>query len=59
MVETNLQITDNRNAPEQPEPGTDQVFPFQFAVQCVATADATQGLDLQRDDQPTRSSRAR
>jgi hypothetical protein len=43
MVETSLRVTDNQNSPEQPEPGTTQNFPFQFAVQCVATADTTRG----------------
>ena len=43
MVETSIQITDNQSAPEQPEPGTTQVFPFQFAVQCTATVDTTRG----------------
>lgn len=39
----NLKITDNRNAPEQPEPGTVQAFPLEWAVQCTATADTTRG----------------
>ncbi len=43
LLEMDLQITDNQNAAEQPEPGTTQVLPFQFAVQCVATADTTKG----------------
>jgi hypothetical protein len=43
MAELSLQITDNQNAPEQPEPGTTQTFPFQWAVPCVATADTTKG----------------
>ncbi len=42
-IRTNLQITDHRNAPEQPEPGTTQVNAIEFPVQCVATADTTRG----------------
>lgn len=42
-VLTNLQITDNANADERPEPGTTQVTPLQFGVQCAATADAAIG----------------
>ena len=45
MVSVSLRITDNQNAPEQPEPGTVQNFPFEFALQCVATADTTKGSD--------------
>jgi hypothetical protein len=37
LIRTNLQITDNRNADEQPESGTSQVLPLQWPVQCVAT----------------------
>jgi hypothetical protein len=43
MAEVSLQITDNQSAPEQPEPGTTSVFPFRWAVPCVATADTTRG----------------
>jgi hypothetical protein len=39
----NLKITDNRNAPERPEPGTAQAFPLEWAVQCTATTDANKG----------------
>ncbi len=38
-----LKITDNRNAPEQPEPGTVQTFPLQWAVQCLTTGSTTIG----------------
>ena len=44
-VSVNLQITDHRNAPEQPEPGTVQTFPLEWSVQCTATADTTTGSD--------------
>ena len=40
---TNLQITDNANAGERPEPGTVQTTPLQFSAQCAATADTTIG----------------
>ncbi len=43
MAEMPLQITDNQNSDEQPEPGTTQQFPFRWAVPCVATVDATKG----------------
>jgi hypothetical protein len=42
-IRANLQITDHQNSPEQPEPGTTQVFPLEFPVQCIATADTTRG----------------
>ena len=42
-VLANLQITDNANSDERPEPGTVQTTPFQFAVQCAATVDTTIG----------------
>jgi hypothetical protein len=38
-----VQLTDNRNAPEQPEPGTTQVFNLEFAAQCVTTTSTTIG----------------
>ena len=44
-VRVDLQITDQRNAPEQPEAGTTQTFPLEFAVQCVATVATTLGGD--------------
>jgi hypothetical protein len=34
-----LQITDNFNSDENPEPGTTQVFDFQFPIACTATGD--------------------
>ena len=43
MAETVLQITDNQNSDEQPEPGTTTQFPFRWGVPCVATVDATKG----------------
>lgn len=42
-MRTNIQITDLRNAPEMPEPGTVQVFPLEWPVQCIATVDTTRG----------------
>jgi hypothetical protein len=42
-LSVNLKITDNRNAPEQPEPGTVQAFPLEWSVQCAATVDTTKG----------------
>ena len=42
-IRLNLQITDNRNADEQPEAGTTQSFPLEWPIQCLATADATRG----------------
>lgn len=42
-VGARLQITDQRNAPEQPEPGTTQAVPLEWSVQCIATADTTRG----------------
>jgi hypothetical protein len=42
-MSVNLQITDLRNSPEMPEPGTVQVFPLEWPVQCVATTDTTRG----------------
>jgi hypothetical protein len=44
-VRVDLQITDQRNAPEQPEAGTTETLPLEFAVQCVATAATTTGGD--------------
>jgi hypothetical protein len=43
LMKANLQITDNRNAAEQPEPGTTQSFPIQWPVGCAATASTTIG----------------
>jgi hypothetical protein len=45
LVTTSLKLTDNSNATEQPEPGTVQTIPFEYPVQCVATADTTRGSD--------------
>ena len=42
-VRANLQITDNANAAEQPEPGTGQVTPLDFSMQCATTVDTTIG----------------
>lgn len=42
-LSVNVQITDNRNAAEQPEPGTVQNWPLEWSVQCVATVDTTKG----------------
>jgi hypothetical protein len=38
-----LQITDQRNAPEQPEPGTTVTVPIVWSVQCVTTVETTRG----------------
>jgi hypothetical protein len=42
-INVNLQITDHRNAAEQPEHGTVQTFPLAWSVQCVATIETTRG----------------
>jgi len=42
-VNTDLQITDNSNSPEAPEPGTTQVQKFKFPVDCVSTISTTTG----------------
>jgi hypothetical protein len=42
-ISVSLQITDQRNAPEQPDPGTTQVSPLEWSLQCVATAATTTG----------------
>ena len=42
-VVSNLQITDNANADERPDPGTVQTLPLQFSAQCAATGDTTIG----------------
>jgi hypothetical protein len=42
-VVSNLQITDNANSGERPDPGTVQTTPLQFPVQCAATGDTTIG----------------
>jgi hypothetical protein len=38
-----LQITDNFNATENPEPGTTQTMDFKFPVDCIATSDTSIG----------------
>jgi hypothetical protein len=43
LTTVNLQITDQDNAPETPEPGTVQSFTYAFPVDCVATALTTIG----------------
>ena len=43
LATTNLQITDNANSDERPDPGTTQTAPLQFPVQCAATGDTTIG----------------
>jgi hypothetical protein len=42
-VSINLQITDQRNAAEQPEHGTVQTFPLAWSVQCAATPETNKG----------------
>lgn len=43
LMRVNVQITDNRNSAEQPEPGTVQTFPLEWPVQCVGTTATTSG----------------
>jgi hypothetical protein len=43
LATANLQITDQNNAGEPPEPGTVQSFRYEFAVDCVATTSTTIG----------------
>ena len=43
LVTADLQITDQNNAVETPDPGTLQSFKFEFPVDCVATALTTIG----------------
>jgi hypothetical protein len=43
LVTTDIQITDNSNSPEAPEPGTTQVSKYQFPVDCVSTISTTIG----------------
>jgi hypothetical protein len=43
LVQSDLQITDNSNAPETPEPGTVQTIKYRAPVDCVATALTTIG----------------
>jgi hypothetical protein len=42
-IRVNLRITDQRNAAEQPEPGTTQTVPLEWSVQCLGTTDTTRG----------------
>jgi hypothetical protein len=43
LVTSGLEITDNANAAERPEPGTSQGQAFQFPVQCSITVETTRG----------------
>ena len=43
MVDTDIQLTDNQNSAEQPEPGTVQSFPLKWSVPCATTVDTTRG----------------
>jgi hypothetical protein len=43
LVRSGLQITDNSNAPETPEPGTVQTINYQVPVDCVATSSSSIG----------------
>jgi hypothetical protein len=43
LVQSDLQITDNSNSPEAPEPGTTQVSKYQFPVDCISTVATTTG----------------
>jgi hypothetical protein len=43
LVQADLQITDFTNSPETPEPGTTQIFKYQYPVGCVATGGTTIG----------------
>jgi hypothetical protein len=43
LVRSDLQITDNSNAQETPEPGTVQTFKYSAPVDCVATVSTTIG----------------
>jgi hypothetical protein len=42
-VRASLQMTDQRNAPEQPEAGTSKTLPLEVSVQCTTTAATTTG----------------
>jgi hypothetical protein len=42
-IKVDLQITDQRNAPEQPEAGTSKTSPLQLSIQCTGTAATTIG----------------
>jgi hypothetical protein len=43
LPKVQLQITDNFNSDENPEPGTTQLLNFQFPVDCATTTDTTIG----------------
>jgi hypothetical protein len=43
LVSVPLQITDNFNSTENPEPGTTQTFDFKFPVDCAVTTDTSIG----------------
>ena len=43
LVTADLQITDQRNAPETPEPGTVQSFKYEFPVLCAPTNSSNVG----------------
>ena len=43
LAEADLQITDNSNAPETPEPGTVQTFKYQWPIDCVTTTSTSVG----------------
>lgn len=43
LVSSDLQITDQQNSAEQPEPGTVQSFKYEFPVDCVATGSTSVG----------------
>jgi hypothetical protein len=43
MVHADLEITDKNNAPETPEPGTTVTVPYEYPIQCVATANTSIG----------------
>ena len=43
LVQADLQITDFTNSAETPEPGTTQIFKYQYPVGCVATGSTTIG----------------
>jgi hypothetical protein len=49
LATADLQITDQNNAAETPEPGTLQTFKYQFPVDCTATALTTIGSSCSLD----------
>ena len=54
-LSVNTQITDQRNSGEQPDPGTTQVFPLQWSVQCTSTVSTTTGSSMQHHHQHERA----